>query len=210
MRNGYILSGSKWHIQNISFLRLQIFCLCSLFCFEQNRDTFLFVFAGSKLCTILVILFRVLLVTKVNNLPRYCAAQSAKPNLEVLSRTRTKARFFLLFTVLFSTIPSISSSARCFAVVLDPPDHLRWECLKIEGGILGKRKYRKRGTGNDCDEHVCWDLSTQTCTGQPYSIASSRASRFTTESMHHMESARILRPLTTGDQNTSLTLCPSR
>ena len=112
MRNGYILSGSKWHTQNISFWRLQIFCLCSLFCFEQNRDTFLFVFAGSKLCTILVILFRVLLVTKVNNLPRYCAAQSAKPNLEVLSRTRTKARFFLLFTVLFSTIPSISSSER--------------------------------------------------------------------------------------------------
>ena len=110
MRNGYILSGSKWHTQNISFWRLQIFCLSSLFCFEQNQDTFLFVFAGSKLCTILVILFRVLLVTKVNNLPQYCAAQSAKPNLEVLSRTRTKARFFLLFTVLFSTIPSISSS----------------------------------------------------------------------------------------------------
>ena len=110
MRNGYILSGSKWHIQNISFWRLQIFCLCSLFCFEQNQDTFFFVSAGSKLCTILVILFRVLLVTKVNNLPWYCAAQSAKSNLEVLSRTRTKARFFLLFTVLFSTIPSISSS----------------------------------------------------------------------------------------------------
>ena len=110
MRNGYILSGSKWHTQNISFWRLQIFFLCSLFCFEQNRDTFLFVFAGSKPCTILVILFRVSLVTKVNDLPRYWAAQSAKPNLEVLSRTRTNARFFLLFTVLFGTIPSISSS----------------------------------------------------------------------------------------------------
>ena len=118
MRNGYILSGSKWHTQNISFWRLQIFCLCSLFCFEQNQDTFLFVFAGSKLCTILVILFRVLLVTKVNNLPRYCAAQSAKPNLEVLSRTRTKARFFLLFTVLFSTILSISSSVMSVASFL--------------------------------------------------------------------------------------------
>ena len=129
MRNGYILSGSKWHTQNISFWRLQIFCLCSLFCFEQNRDTFLFVFAGSKLCTILVILFRVLLVTKVNNLPRYCAAQSAKPNLEVLSRTRTKARFCLLFTVLFSTIPSISSSE----ALLNSPIH---PCIVRRGGTL--------------------------------------------------------------------------
>ena len=115
MRNGYILSGSKWHTQNISFWRLQIFCLCSLFCFEQNQDTFLFVFAGSKLCTILVILFRVSLVTKVNNLPQYCAAQSAKPDLEDLSRTTTKIRFFLLFTVLFSTILSISYSVMSVA-----------------------------------------------------------------------------------------------
>ena len=115
MRNGYILSGSKWHTQNISFWRLQIFCLCSLFCFEQNRDTFLFVFAGSTLCTILVILFRVLLVTKVNNLPRYCAAQSAKPNLEVLFRTRIKIRIFLLFIVLFSTILLISYSVMSVA-----------------------------------------------------------------------------------------------
>ena len=131
MRNGYILSGSKWHTQNISFWRLQIFCLCSLFCFEQNRDTFLFVFAGSKLCTILVILFRVLLVTKVNNLPRYCAAQSAKPNLEVLSRTRTKARFFLLFTVLFSTIPSISSSVCALPVSLSFCSCLLHCCLNL-------------------------------------------------------------------------------